>query len=116
MTLFDTLFPEFYTTSTSYNLVKVGDSEILLELDVTGIDQSDVNVEVSGNTLHISSEPSDNREYVYRGLYKKKISHKFKLRDDVVVKYASVKNGVLGITLEMQIPEEKKPRKIPITH
>lgn len=116
MTLFDSLFPEFYTTNTPYNLVKLGDNEILLELDVTGVDESQVNIEVLENTLHIKTTPEDERKYLYRGLQPRKINHRFKLREDVVVKDATTKNGVLGITLELHIPEEKKPRKIPITH
>lgn len=116
MTLFETLFPEIYTNSTTYNLVKIKDSEILLELNVAGVEESDVSVEVCGNTLVVSSEPKDGREYIYKGVHKRALNHKFSLRDDVCVKEAHIKNGILGITLEIKIPEKNKLRKIPITH
>lgn len=117
MTLLETFFPEIAVNRhDDYNLVKLNGSELLLEFSVPGISESDVDVEVCGNTLHISASTADEREYLYRGLRRSKIDRKLTLRDDVVVKSATVKNGILGITLEVQIPDEKKPRKIAITH
>lgn len=116
MTLLETFFPELYTTTTPYNLVRCSDSEMLLEFSIPGIDESNVDVEVSGNKLSVSAAANDEREYLYKGIYTKPIKHIVKLRDDVVVKGATVKNGILSISLELQIPEEKKPRKVLITH
>lgn len=117
MTLLETFFPEIrMNTYNDYNLVKLNESEVLLEFFVPGATESDVDVEVCGNTLTVSSSGTDEREYLYRGVKRSRINHKLNLRDDVVVKSATVKNGILGITLEIQIPEEKKPRKILITH
>jgi molecular chaperone IbpA len=36
------------------------------------------------------------------------------LAEHVVVSGASLQNGILSISLERQVPEEKKPRKITI--
>lgn len=117
MTLLETFFPEIYSNSKlDYNLVKQSDSELLLEINVAGIPETDVDVEVSGNKLTVSSTPKDEREYLYKGLPKCHFKKSFNLRDDIVVKSASVKNGLLSIVLEVQIPQEKKPRKILLTH
>lgn len=118
MDLLDVLFPKFYEYNETprYNIVKSGDSELTLELNVVGIPEKDVDVEVSGNTLTVSANATDEREYLYRGIYPKSFKHTFKLRDDVIVKGATVSNGLLSVSLELQIPEEKKPRKILITH
>ena len=121
MTLLDTFFPEFYRTSVyssvPYNLVKKSDSEILLELSVVGIPESDVDVEVSGNKLRISAQvKDDSREYISCGIVPKSFTNTFLLRDDTQVKSATVKNGLLSIELEMVVPEHKKPRKILLTH
>lgn len=117
MTLLETFFPEIYTNSTlGYNLVKQSDSEILLELNVAGIPETDVDVEVSGNKLTVSASTKDERDYLYKGIAKSSFKKTFDLRDDIVVKTASVKNGLLSIVLEVKIPEEKKPRKILLSH
>ena len=39
----------------------------------------------------------------------------FNLAEDIVVKKASFKNGLLSIIMERIIPDEKKPKKIKIT-
>jgi molecular chaperone IbpA len=86
-------------------------------LFVPGLTESDLDIEVCGNTLTISSvNTTDDREYMYRGVRLSRINHKLNLRDDVDVRSATVKNGILGIRLEIQIPAENKPRKIPIEH
>ena len=38
------------------------------------------------------------------------------LADDIIVKGAEFENGLLNITLERVVPDEKKPRIIPITN
>jgi len=121
MSLLDTFFPEFYRTSVyssvPYNLVKKSDSEILLELNVVGIPESDVDVEISGNKLTVSAKAEDNsREYIRCGIVPKSFTNTFFLRDDTQVKSATVKNGLLSIVLEIVVPEHKKPRKILLTH
>ena len=41
-------------------------------------------------------------------------TRKFTISDDIVVKDGELKDGMLRITLERVIPEEKKPRMITI--
>lgn len=119
MTLLQTFFPEFYnitSTNLDYNLVRKTECEFLLELNVAGIANSDINVEVSENRLSVSANIKDSREYLHKGISTKSFKYHFNLRDDIVVKEASIKNGILTVALELQISEEKKPRKIPIMH
>lgn len=117
MTLLETFFPELRPIETTpYNLVRKSDSELLLELVVTGIPEESVDIELSGNVLKVSATHDDSREYLYRGIKQSSFTHKFNLRDDVEVKSAFVKNGILSVVLEIQVPEEKKPRKILLTH
>ena len=51
---------------------------------------------------------------VHRGIAFRKFERKFTLADDIVVKDASLRNGMLTIELERIVPEEKKPRLIAI--
>ena len=57
---------------------------------------------------------SDDNKYVHRGIARRAFSRKWTLSDDMVVKGAEFQNGLLNISLEKVIPEEKKPRLIPI--
>ena len=124
MTLLQTFFPELYfndhytSTTVPYNLIKRGDMDMLLEMNVAGIPENSIDVEVLGNKLTVSAkaETTDGMEYIHQGISTKSFTHSFTLKDDVVVKSASVKNGILSILLEAQIPEEKRPRKILLTH
>jgi molecular chaperone IbpA len=52
--------------------------------------------------------------YIHRGIAARTFTRKFTLSDDVVVKGADFKNGLLIITMERIVPDEKKARNIPI--
>ena len=72
---------------------------------------------MADGTLSIKTVPSEKEEdkdFLHRGIAKRQFSRKFTLSDDVVVKGADLYNGLLTIDLERVIPEEKKPREIPI--
>jgi molecular chaperone IbpA len=56
----------------------------------------------------------DEREYAHKGISARKFTRRFTLAEHVVVSGASLQNGILSISLEKQVPEEKKPRKIVI--
>ena len=51
---------------------------------------------------------------LHRGISYRKFNRKFTLADDVVVNGAKLENGLLTISLEQVIPEEKKPKLIEI--
>ena len=52
---------------------------------------------------------------LYRGIAARAFERAFQLADFVVVKNASLENGLLHVDLVREIPEAKKPRSIPIT-
>ena len=54
------------------------------------------------------------REYLHRGISAKKFTRTFRLSEHVVVDGADFKDGLLVIDLRVEIPEEKRPRIIPI--
>lgn len=119
MTLLQTFFPELYVDRAvcQYNMVKVGESEVLLEINVAAISENQIDVELAGNRLTISANAEeDRRDYFYKGIYNKSFKTSFTLKDDLIVKGASVKNGILSVHLEHKVPEKKKPKKILISH
>ena len=51
---------------------------------------------------------------LYRGIAARAFERVFQLADHVLVKNASLENGLLHVDLVREIPEAKKPRSIPI--
>ena len=59
-------------------------------------------------------ENDENDTDIYRGISYRKFNRKFTLADDIVVNDASLENGMLNITLERIVPEERKPKLIKV--
>ena len=56
----------------------------------------------------------DRNKVVYQGIAQRAFKQQFTLSEDVVVQGAELINGLLTISLEKIIPDEKKPRMIEI--
>jgi molecular chaperone IbpA len=105
-----------------YNIIQ-NDNEFQIEIALAGVKQEDLDINVAEGVLNVSHNPPEIDEekqnfpgsYVHRGIAQRKFSRNFTLSDDVVVQDAKFENGMLYISLERIIPEEKKPRKITIT-
>jgi len=57
-----------------------------------------------------------NYEYLHRGLSGRDFEQNFRLAEHVEVKDATIKNGILTLLLEREVPEDKKPRSIAINY
>lgn len=122
---FDSLFDTFdrvgeihkSETYPPYNIKKLSDEKFAIEMAVAGFSKKDITVEHQENTLTIKSVPSESKteeEYVHQGISKRNFTRTFTVADDVVVKGASLKDGMLSVELERIIPEEKKLKVIDI--
>ena len=72
-----------------------------------------VNVTVNQNQLIVSAAADDKQdkgEYLYRGIAGRSFERRFSA-DYVVVKSASLDEGLLQIELERELPEAMKPRR-----
>ena len=101
-----------------YNIVRFDEDNYQIQIAVAGFSPEELDIEVKENQLTvngaISSAYTSDVQFLHHGLASRDFSHTFKLSDTIVVKSADVQNGVLMIDLENIVPEEKKPRKIPI--
>jgi molecular chaperone IbpA len=99
-----------------YNIRKESDYCFVIDMALAGFSKDDIEVEVADGLLTVRSvkENEENEESIYRGISYRKFNRKFTLADEIVVKDASLENGMLVISLERIVPEEKKPRKIKI--
>ena len=84
---------------------------------LAGYSKKDIEVEVAEGVLTVKSikdvtDGDDSK--LYSGIANRQFTRKFTLSDDIIVKDGELKDGMLRITLERVIPEEKKPRMIDI--
>ena len=80
---------------------------LYLELnDLTDISVKSIDIETS----EVEKKP----EYLHKGISARSFNKTFTVSDDVIVKGADLKDGLLYIQLERIIPEEKKARSIKI--
>ena len=104
-----------------YNIERTGDNSYRITVAVSGFSQNELSIVAKENTLTIKGEKSanenieDKAEVLYRGIAARAFERAFQLADFVVVKNASLENGLLHVDLVREIPEAKKPRNIPIT-
>ena len=119
--VFDQLqnYVENNSTSTGYppyNIRKDGEYNYDIEMALAGFSKKDIEVEVADGVLTIRSlkENEEDENNLYRGISYRKFNRKFTLADDIIVKDAKLQDGLLKISLEKIIPEEKKPRLITV--
>lgn len=100
-----------------YNILKMNDTSYQIQLAVSGFTREDLDIEFKDGKLTVTGKQGstvDGIEYLHRGIAARDFIHNFVLADTVIVRSADIVNGLLVITLENIIPEEKKPRKIEI--
>tara|TARA_X000000950_G_C13670992_1_gene559950 strand:- start:225 stop:683 length:459 start_codon:yes stop_codon:yes gene_type:complete len=101
-----------------YNIVKTGDNTYDVELALAGFGKDDINVEYAENQLTIKSVKKEEKEekegVIHKGISKRHFARSFTIAEDVEVKGAELKDGLLTVALERIIPDHKKPRTIKI--
>ena len=123
---FDSIFEDIHRLATvagkdnypPYNVIKIDDDHFAIELALAGIDKEALDIQVDQNQLTISTEKvesDEELEYLHKGISQRGFSRSFTLADHVIVQGADMVNGVLKISLERQLPDELKPRKIDIS-
>ena len=101
-----------------YDIIKHSDTKYDVQVALAGYSKEDIILEVKENTLSIKSvkkNKNDKVEVIHQGISKRYFERYFTIADDVKVNNAMLKNGLLIISLERIIPEQKKTRKIEIS-
>ena len=122
---FDTLFEDLERIHTSaksgtdnyppHNVVKIDEEKFLIELAVAGFKEDDISLELKDGILKIKGEiDSPSREYAYKGISSRKFEKSFRLSEFVVIDGADLVDGILVVYARVELPEEKRPRKIEI--
>ena len=129
---FDDMFDHFdmlttqlpHMTATNYppyNIVKTGSLTYNIEVALAGYGKKDVSVTYEDNVLKIESvkskeekEVEDNEGVLHKGIAKRNFMKHFTIADDVEVKGAELKDGLLKVSLEKIVPDHRKARTINI--
>jgi molecular chaperone IbpA len=102
-----------------YNITKTGDDAYCITMALAGFSLSDLAVIHHGNELKVSGRISEREEqgveYLHRGIATRAFEKTFSLADHVkITSKPEYKDGILRIRLIREVPEEAKPRMIPI--
>ena len=104
-----------------YNIVKTGENTYDVELALAGFSKKDIEVEYKENLLTVKSKKQEETKdedgnVIHRGISKRMFSKSFTIANDVEVKGAELKDGLLKVSMERIIPEHKKAKLIDIKY
>ncbi len=135
------LFDEMAEAPTSayppYNIEKIDENNYRISMAVAGFRPEELEVELKQNRLTIQGKiagkiapnpqdanPQENSDlpydannesnFLHRGIAERAFSRQFSLAEHVRVEKALLENGLLHIELLRDIPEEAKPKQIPV--
>lgn len=99
-----------------FDLVQEGEDRYRITLAVAGFRPDEIDLTAQQNLLVVSGRKreEDGSHYIHRGIAARNFERRFGLADYVQVRHAELKDGILSIELEREIPEEMKPRRIEI--
>ena len=115
----DDFFAHQGTNYPPYNIMKTGDYTYNIEIALAGFSKKDIDVSYEDGVITVKSiqeakQDGEQAGVLHKGISKRMFTKSFSIADDVEVKGAELKDGLLTISLERIIPESKKPRTIEI--
>jgi len=117
----DDFMSDIQPTYPPYNIVKSGKNTYNIEVALAGFNKKDINVNVEDGMLSIetkkedkSSDKDEDGEVLHKGISKRYFKRSFTIANDVKVTGAELKDGLLKVSMEKIIPEEKKLKTIDV--
>ena len=119
---FESMFnesPSLHTNYPPYDILKTDEHSYVIELAVAGFSKKDIAVTVENGVLTVESDregnsESNGQEIIHRGISKRYFKKSFSISDDVEIRGAELKDGLLRISMEKIIPESRKRKEISI--
>ena len=123
---FESMFDVPTVNYPPYNLVKTGTHKFDIEIALAGFNKKDIEITSENNMLTIESKVKSvvnvsvgadkpkNEEMIHKGISKRYFKRSFTIADDVEVKGAELKDGLLKVSMEKIIPDAKKLKSIDI--
>ena len=104
-----------------YNIIKTGPNNYTIQVALAGYGKKDIDVSFEDSVLTVKSikdeaeqEVEENQGVLHKGIAKRWFQKSFTIAEDVEIKGAELKDGLLSVSMERVIPEHKKARTIQI--
>jgi len=104
-----------------YNIVKTGKHTYDIQVALAGYGKKDIDVSFEDSVLTVKSvkdkdtkEVEENEGVLHKGIAKRMFTKSFTIAEDVEIKGAELKDGLLNVSMEKIIPDHKKARTIEI--
>ena len=94
-----------------YNISKIDDYMYRISVAVAGFERKDIDIIIEKDILTIKSpgkKKNIDENFLYKGIAFRAFEKKFQLADNIKIKEASLKNGLLNIALVKILPKEIK--------
>jgi len=120
--MFSNTFVGSSTAYPPYNIEETDPGKWLISIAIAGFGEDDISVTQTERTLSVKGKADKHghkenlhaAQFKYHGIANRSFDRSFRLGPHVLVKNANLKNGMLTIELEQELPEEEKPKEIPI--
>lgn len=101
-----------------FDLEKIDNDSFRITLAVAGFRPDEIEIVAEQNQLLVTGrkveESGAKERYLHRGIAARPFERRFQLADFIEVRSATFENGLLTISLQREIPEAMKPRRIEI--
>jgi molecular chaperone IbpA len=99
-----------------YDLLKLDEDTYKLSIAVAGFSKDDIDVSVDNGTLIVKGEIVEvtDAKVVHKGIASRKFTRSFALGEYMEVTGAEMQDGMLHVSIDRIVPEEKKPKTIKI--
>ena len=117
---FESMFDVPTVNYPPYNLVKTGDNKFNIEIALAGFNKKDINITSENGMLTIESKQDEKSkdtkdgEVIHKGISKRYFKRSFTIADDVEIKGAELKDGLLKVSMKKIVPDAKKLKTITI--
>ena len=102
-----------------YNIRKNGENSYTIEIAVAGFGESEIDIEIDGGKLVVKGNVDSATEalednFLFKGIATRAFTRAFAIDDHIEVKNAELFNCMLKIALERLVPDQIKPKKVPV--
>ena len=104
-----------------YNIIKTGKHTYDIQVALAGYGKKDIDISFEDSVLTVKSvkdkdtkEVEENDGVLHKGIAKRNFTKSFTIAEDVEIKGAELKDGMLRVSMEKIVPEAKKLKTIEI--
>ncbi|EKN46478.1 MULTISPECIES: Hsp20 family protein [Pseudomonas] len=101
-----------------YNVERHSDDQYRIVIAAAGMQEEDLDLQVEKGVLTVTGgkreREAENVTYLHQGIARREFKLSFRLADNIEVRGADLSHGLLNIDLVRNVPEEAKPKRIPL--